>query len=226
MLSTLFIITAILLLIIKIARPFIYDFFITNMTTKWYASVLDRLDNDSHILDIGIGTGKSLLNNRSKLLEKNISVFGLDYDESYVSQCKKLIAQESRELRDKVTVVHCSIYTYNSVVRYDAAYFSGSLMIMPDPIEALKHVGSMLKEKGKIYITQTFEQKENKFLEFIKPLLKYLTSIDFGNVTYKDKFVEAVKKANFEILEDIDITPKNSFKDRAMRLVVLEKKTN
>jgi hypothetical protein len=58
-------------------------------------------------------------------------------------------------------------------------------MIMPDPVKALTHVSSLLKPNGTIYVTQTFEKKKNFILEVLKPLLKYILTIDFGQVTYE-----------------------------------------
>lgn len=59
-------------------------------------------------------------------------------------------------------------------------------MIMPDPVKALEHVNSLLKPNGKIFITQTFEQHKNVLLEKIKPMLKYILTIDFGQITYEE----------------------------------------
>ncbi len=39
------------------AKSFIYDAVILRMTEKWYRNVLDRLDENSVLLDVGIGTG-------------------------------------------------------------------------------------------------------------------------------------------------------------------------
>lgn len=58
-------------------------------------------------------------------------------------------------------------------------------MIMPDPVAALVHVAGLLKPGGQIYVTQTFEKEYNAVLSTVKPLLKYLLTIDFGKVTYE-----------------------------------------
>ena len=104
-----------------------------------------------------------------------------------------------------MTVIHESIYDYNTSLntKFDAIYFSSSLMIMPDPIKALTHCVSMFKfnNKGIIYITQTFEEKEYNF-EFIKPLLKFIITIDFGNVTYYNDFMDTIAKAKLKIVEN------------------------
>jgi 2-polyprenyl-3-methyl-5-hydroxy-6-metoxy-1,4-benzoquinol methylase len=89
---------------------------------------------------------------------KDIRVFGIDYDEPYVTTCKRLIAEN--DMKEFVHVQHVSVCDYHGGP-YDAVYFSGSLMIMPDPVAALKHVTKMLTPKGLIYCTQTLETKKN-----------------------------------------------------------------
>jgi len=42
------------------------------------------------------------------------------------------------------------------------------------------------------------QEKPNALLELFKPLLKFLTTIDFGQVTYEAQFLAMVAKAGFE----------------------------
>ena len=39
------------------AKSFIYDAIILRMTEKWYQSVLERVEDGSMVLDVGVGTG-------------------------------------------------------------------------------------------------------------------------------------------------------------------------
>jgi hypothetical protein len=39
-------------------------------------------------------------------------------------------------------------------------------------------------------------------MEFIKPKLKYVTTVDFGRVTYNDGFFDLLKKKKLNIVED------------------------
>jgi ubiquinone/menaquinone biosynthesis C-methylase UbiE len=193
------------------------------MTTEWYHVVLERLSTNAHMLDVGIGTGTALLRNEHLLRKKNISVIGVDYDKDYVQLCQKNI--EQRGLTDLVKVQHISIYDYDNQgkVLFDAIYFSGSLMIMPDPVKALKHVARMLKpSEGRIYVTQTFETRRNKWIELVKPLLKFLTTIDFGQVTYEEDFLRSFEAAGLQIIENVPIASKGHLHapGRSVRLVV------
>jgi ubiquinone/menaquinone biosynthesis C-methylase UbiE len=174
------------------------------MTTKWYHEVLERIDPNSSILDIGIGEGQAVINNREVLSRKCLHLHGIDYDKDYVDSCNKLIVNSS--MASYITVSYQSIYDYNPQTKFDCAYFSGSFMILPQPEEALNRVCNFLKNsESRIYFTQTIESKKNWLLESIKPLLKYLLTIDFGHVTYESEFIELLERCNLQIIEHTSI---------------------
>lgn len=52
-------------------------------------------------------------------------------------------------------------------------------------------ISEHLSKNGKIYFLLTlYDEKTqfNRFMEVVKPYLKYLTTVDFGKVTYKSDF--------------------------------------
>ena len=57
-------------------------------------------------------------------------------------------------------------------------------MLMPDKVNALQVAKSILNKDGKIAFILTLNEKRNKPLEIIKPIIKKLTTIDFGEVVY------------------------------------------
>ena len=69
-------------MLVQYAAPDIYDMVIIRMTKVWYAEVLSRVAEDSKILDVGIGTGTALARNRDLVLQRNLSIVGLDYEAS------------------------------------------------------------------------------------------------------------------------------------------------
>lgn len=143
----------------------------------------------------------------------------MDYDLDYVKECRKRVKAEG--LEDYIAVRHKSILEYDGGP-YDAIYFSGSLMILPDPVQALNHVKGMLANGGKIFITQTIEKNRSKLLQMTKPLLKYILTIDFGSVTYEDDILAAFKRANLTIRIDKSISGSSSTDSRSFRMFVLE----
>ena len=66
-------------------------------------------------------------------------------------------------------------------------------MILPDKEFALEIAKDHLAPEGKIYFMLTL-YKEKKFIYtligYIKPYIKYLTTMDYGRITYENEFKE------------------------------------
>jgi SAM-dependent methyltransferase len=179
-------------------RAWLYNTAIHRITAPWYRQVLSRLPRGCRLLDVGIGTGSALLANAEILAAKDIRVTGVDIDPAYVEACRRAIAAAGLVARIKARLE--SIYDHHGGP-YDAVYFSASFMLLPDPAAALLHVRSLLAPGGRLYFTQTFEERRSAFVEWVKPLLRRLTSIDFGRVTYEDDFRAVLAAAGVAIEE-------------------------
>ena len=93
---------------------------------------------------------------------------------------------------------------------------------------ALKHAASLLRSPrgGRIYCTQTIQAARNPVLERLKPLLRFLTTIDFGKVTYLPEFEAAVAAAGLAI-EDSGLVPgTKQGKFSSFRIFVLKPKSS
>ena len=177
-------------------RAAVYDAAILPLTTGWYRAVLARLPPRCRLLDVGIGTGGALLANAELIIARDLRVTGVDVDAAYIDRCRSAVAQ--RGLADRVEARLESVYDHHGGP-YDAAYFSGSFMLLPDPAAALRTVGALLSAGARIYFTQTFEHERSRVVEVVKPLLRLLTTIDFGRVTYEPDFRAALAAAAVEI---------------------------
>lgn len=180
------------------ARGLIYDKAIVGLTGGWYTAVLDRLPVGCHLLDVGIGTGSALLANAALVVAKNIRVTGVDIDAAYVARCNRAIAQTG--IGPRIVARHESIYDHRGGP-YGAVYFSASFMLLPDPPAALRHVQSLLAPGGRIFFTQTFEHERSRAVEALKPLLRHVTTIDFGRVTYEADFRRALAAGGVSVVE-------------------------
>jgi len=180
------------------SRAWIYDAAIVRMTAAWYRAVLTRLPAGCRLLDIGMGTGSALLANADLLVAKKIQVTGVDVDAAYVTRCRRAVGE--RGLGEHIAPRHESIYDHRGGP-YDAAYFSASFMLLPDPPAALAHVGSLLVPPGRMYFTQTFEHRPSRAVERLKPLLRLVTTIDFGRVTYEHDFRRVLNGSGIAIEE-------------------------
>ena len=154
---------------------------------------------------------------------------GIDYDEQYIKKGK---ASVNKVKMQSLVELHCmSVYDGLESIQidnkpFDAAYFSGSLMIMPDPAGALRAVQGVLKKGGLVYVTQTFEKSHvlNPLVAQVKPAMKYITTIDFGQMTSVSDFLATAEAAGMRVVEDklIFDSVNNSF--QSARLIILIQK--
>ena len=163
---------------------------------------------------------------RRVLLRKNLFVVGIDYEEAYIIKAGQMVRKAGLAERVKL---HCtSIYEpslrslFSGAAKFDAAYFSGSLTLMPDPAAALKCTAAMLADGGLIYVTQTFQNRPSPLMERLKPLLRRLTSVDFGRVTYKEEVARIASKAGMDILDDRPVRGSIDNANQTARLIVLK----
>lgn len=185
------------------ARGWIYDRFVVGMTTPWYREVISRLPDGARVLDVGIGTGAALARCADQVRAKELELIGLDIDPDYLGRCRA--EMERAGLSTRVTPLLASVYDHHGGP-YDAVYFSASLMLLPDPVGAIKHVAGQLAPDGRLFSTQTFHHRRSVVMERAKPLIHRITTIQFGRVTYEDEFRRAFEAAGVELMELTTLT--------------------
>ena len=75
-------------------------------------------------------------------------------------------------------------------------------MIIPNKAKMLQRLcKECLATGGTVYFTQTFENEGfvGRVVKFVKPWLRYLTSIDFGDVTFWPEFEETLRMAEVKV---------------------------
>jgi SAM-dependent methyltransferase len=187
----------------SVLRGWLYDRLVAGMTTDWYRAVLSRLPDGARLLDVGIGTGAALARCADLVRAKRLDIVGLDIDPDYLVRCRTEMA--NAQLSEQVSPVLSSVYDHRGGP-YDAAYFSASLMLLPDPVAAIAHVASQLTPDGRLFATQTFHHRRSRLLERAKPLVRHVTTIHFGRVTYEDDFRKAFADAGVELMELITLS--------------------
>lgn len=61
--------------------------------------------------------------------------------------------------------------------------------------------------RGRIFITQTYQRKTPFFLPYVKPLLKYATTIDFGQLIREEQVLQTFNESGgLEVVEH-NVTP-------------------
>merc|ERR1712187_972485 len=81
---------------------------------------------------------------------------------------------------------------------------------------------STSSSNSKIYITQTFQKRYTPFMATLKPLLKYITTIDFGTLTYEKDLDSILRKAKMKIVENSIISGSIDTSLQAARVIVLD----
>ena len=222
--------------------PQIYDAIILHMTSVWYARVFVKIattqqqqnakesDGPFRLLDVGIGTASALLAVKDSVRATKVQVVGVDYDSAYVAAARRNVSAAGME--DQVTLHCASIYEADAVEKdvdekgpFDAGYFSGSFSLMPNPLEALLVVAKFVKRGGHVYITQTFQRRGFPGLSIIKPLTKYATTIDFGQLFYEselDAVLVEAEKNGLKVLSNDVINDSVDNMFQAARCIVLQ----
>lgn len=180
-----------------VPRGWLYDRLVAGMTSDWYREVLGRLPRETRLLDVGIGTGAALVRCAGLVRERQLRVVGLDVDPDYLTRCTRALRGAGL---DAVQARLESVYDHTGGP-YDAAYFSACLMLLPDPAAAIRHVVSLLRPGGTLYATQTFQLRRSWLAERGKPMIRHVTTIDFGRVTYEDEFRACLALAGVELTE-------------------------
>ncbi len=184
--------------LISALRGIIYDHTFAKLTVNWYQAVLERLPEQAEVLDVGIGTGGAVAANADLIQRKGLRILGLDIDADYLERCNKALVKAG--LKQNLQVRLESVYDHQGGP-YDAVYFSSSFMLLPDPVIALKHVLGQLKPEGKVFFTQTFQEKRSRLVEKIKPKLHRITTIHFGQVTYWEDFQEVLTQGGARVAD-------------------------
>jgi len=179
-------------------RGWIYNRLVAGMTSDWYRVVLSRLPDGARVLDVGIGTGAALARCADLVQAKRLRIVGLDIDPDYLRRCRAELLRAG--LSGQVKPVFSSVYDHHGGP-YDAVYFSASLMLLPDPAAAIAHVAGLLAPDGRLFSTQTFHHRRSPLLERVKPMVRHVTTIHFGRVTYEAEFRRAFTDAGVDLVE-------------------------
>ena len=205
-------------------RGWIYDRLVAGMTSDWYRAVFSRLPDGARVLDVGIGTGAALARCADLVRAKQLEVVGLDIDPDYLRRCRTELLRAG--LAGQVRPVFTSVYDHDGGP-YDAVYFSASLMLLPDPAAAIAHVAGLLAPAGRLFATQTFQHRRSALLERVKPMVRHVTTIQFGRVTYEEEFRSAFADAGVDLVELVTMrgTRRYSYRLAVARLSDDEERT-
>ena len=177
-------------------RSMLYDMMfglpIDIATPNLYKVFLESVEENSKILEIGIGTGLTLERNADIIKRKNIQIHGVDINDAYLKTCKLKI--EKTGLEGNVSIELSDILDVGlHAGSYDYVLFMESYPVIPkESLELIvrKIRKACKKESGKIvFIHNLVEEDEWNILRaIIKANLKKITSVEFGRLIVRSDF--------------------------------------
>ena len=209
---------------------FIYDYMVTYPVTKAIYKHFVKTRYPKHfpkaasqelsMIDIGTGTGTPLYSVLDNLEFKRI--LAIDINKGYLETAKKRFKDKAH-----VEVKYQDFLAYvdeGNTEKFDLVFFGFSFMLMPNKQKALEVARKILKPGGKVYTFLTLYHKKNKLVEFIKPKMRFLTSIDFGNIMYYDQFKKIIDAAGWEIAYEEKMGKDVSFMLKFFKIYMFELK--
>jgi len=183
-------------------RNYLYKLIIDDVTDICYKNCLGYFPPGSRILDVGIGNGIMIKDYHDTIRAKNLQITGIDINDDYLKHCRGMICEW--DLTENIEVHRASVEKYSPPEKgyFDYILFSMSFMLFDDQKFVLDRIKPWLKPRGEVVFFQTMFKDRSLFMELIKPRLKYVTSIDFGRVTYEKDFAALLDQKDIAITQD------------------------
>jgi len=183
-------------------KNFLYKLIINGVTDYCYQNCLEYVREQSTILDVGIGNGVMMDHFHGLIKEKGLHITGIDINRNYLNHCASNIQQY--RLENHVTI-HCRpVETFQPPQgsAFDYIFFTMSFMLFQNQHLVLDRAQNWLKPGGEVLFFQTLFREKVPMIEFVKPKLKFFTTIDFGKVTYEYEFLNLLQSKGLQITED------------------------
>jgi ubiquinone/menaquinone biosynthesis C-methylase UbiE len=183
-------------------KNWLYQVLVHGITNECYRNSLNYVPDGGRVLDVGIGNGIMLESFHPLIKAKRLRITGIDIDANYLKHCEELI--QKHQLADSIDVCHAAAETYCPVQKgcFDNVLFCLSFMLLKDQRAVLQRARDWLKPGGQLIFAQTIFRKRSRFVDLIKPKLKYLTTIDFGRAIYERDFFALLEETGLVIEVD------------------------
>jgi ubiquinone/menaquinone biosynthesis C-methylase UbiE len=183
-------------------KNWLYQILIHRTTNECYRGSLSYVARGSRLLDVGIGNGIMLETFGPLIKSKGLKITGIDIDAGYLKHCKEQIQKHG--LEDYIDVCQGSAESYapGRQGSFDCVLFCMSFMLLSNPRHVLDQVKGWLKPGGEIVFAQALFKRRSRFVDLVKPKLKYLTTVDFGRATYEKDFFDLLSKNGLSVKED------------------------
>jgi alpha-N-acetylglucosaminidase len=181
---------------------YLYKLIIDDVTHICYQNCLEYFPPGSRILDVGIGNGIMIRQHHRLIRTKNLEIIGIDINRQYLRHCRNLIRKWN--LGEHIQAQYSPVESYVPPGEqfFDYILFSMSFMLFHDQQFVLERIKPWLRPEGEVVFFQTMFKNRSPLLDFIKPRLKYVTTVDFGRVTYEKDFFDLLHRKDISVTED------------------------
>jgi len=183
-------------------KSWLYQVFIQRTTNECYRGSLGYVASGSRLLDVGIGNGLMLSTFHPLIRSKQLRITGIDINAGYLKHCSELIRKHRLESHVEVCQASAEDYVPPLEGCFDFVLFCMSFMLLPDQPRVLHRVRDWLKPGGQVVFAQALFRQKSRVVDLIKPKLKYLTTVDFGQPTYEEDFFALLRDNRLSIRED------------------------
>lgn len=175
-------------------------------TPNLFYSVLKEIPNNSRILDFGCGSGICYrkIDTIDLVVKSNYKITGIDIDKVAIDKFQNKI--NSNSLGNKINLICGDIFKMEINEKFDYVIFSESVPLLSG--EFLNNLISYIKSNllqtgGKIIFINNLTENPQSIIKFIKPKIKYITTIDFGRVLSKNEFDNLAKINNMNVTYEL-----------------------
>mmetsp|Transcript_33414 Transcript_33414/g.68350 ORF Transcript_33414/g.68350 Transcript_33414/m.68350 type:complete len:240 (+) Transcript_33414:60-779(+) len=173
--------------LVDIVRSKMYGWFFgaqNPVSTQWaYDAILQQIPEGATILDIGCGDGIYFQNASAiaTIKQKKFKIFAIDIDAGAVEICKERITAAG--LSDLVSAKAIDVTEITD--KYDYVLWMESFPVIPREIfpPLFKHSLTLVNKKAMLYHNLVPDEEATWFWRVSKPLLNYITLVDFGKLT-------------------------------------------
>ncbi|MFX0062422.1 MAG: class I SAM-dependent methyltransferase [Candidatus Hermodarchaeota archaeon] len=106
------------------------------------------------ILEVGCGSGRNLVD-MSKFIQPNGKIVGLDIAKAHVKAAQELVNQS--QYKELIEVYLGDINEFSDKPIYDLIWIKNTLHHLPDPLQSLKQIVSLLKTGGRVAVLEDAE---------------------------------------------------------------------
>ncbi len=187
----------------------IYDYFFGNIEFKlstpnlFYYSI-KKIEPNSRVLDFGCGNGICYSNQLVKdiIIKNNIKIQGIDIDKVYINKCLQRIKRENLDSNVNIHIQDVFTFKLEDKDKFDYIILSESAPLLNEKLlkNIVQHMLKyLLKKNGKIIFINNLTENYTPTMEKLKPLLKYISMIDFGRILTKKEFKELSKELKLDV---------------------------